>query len=339
MADIPNPFDFWFWPLRLSAGLVAAAPEAPQDWTSPNEVVATLPTMRLRRFGPTASDGAPVLVVAPFAVHDARIADIAPGHSLIGALAAGGVGPLFLTEWRSATPEMRELSIDSYLSDLNAAFDLVGRRPAAVGLCQGGWMTLLHAAAFPGKLRRIVIAGAPVDVAAPSPISAMARLLTDDALEALVAMAGGTVSGALLQSALQSLADPAAEARAALQADAPPDVLERFAAWDACPLDLPGRYYAQVVAWLFRDNRLARGSFPAFGRPVALAAVQAPFLALAGAVDAVAPPQQVLAALDLIGTGSVDRVGMQADCGHAALFMGARTLTKEWREIAAWLRA
>ena len=64
----------------------------------------------------------------------------------------------------------------------------------------------------------------------------------------------------------------------------------------------------------------------------------APVFALAGAQDHVAPPSQVFAALDLVGTPSPRKARKIADCGHLSLFLGARTLAVEWVEIAAWMR-
>ena len=166
MANDPDPMDLWLWPFRVGLGLMggAAAP-ARIDWATANEVVADFTTMRLRAF--VAEGAAPVIVVAPYAVHDAGLADLAPGHSLVERLAAEGFGPILLTEWKSATSGTRGLSIDAYLADLNAAVDLAPGPPVLVGLCQGGWLSLAYAAAFPGKVAKLVVAGSPVDMSFP----------------------------------------------------------------------------------------------------------------------------------------------------------------------------
>ena len=91
---------------------------------------------------------ATALIVAPFAVHEASIADFAEGHSLAQALAEGGAGPLALTYWKSATADMRDYGIDAYLGDLNIAIDDLGGRVSLVGLCQGGWLAAAYAARF-----------------------------------------------------------------------------------------------------------------------------------------------------------------------------------------------
>jgi hypothetical protein len=50
-------------------------------------------------------------------LHYATIADFAPGHSVVEALRDGGGGRIHVTDWRTAGPDMRFLSIDNYLAD------------------------------------------------------------------------------------------------------------------------------------------------------------------------------------------------------------------------------
>src|SRR5262249_47734785 len=61
------------------------------------------------------------LVCAPLALHDATLTDFAPDHSLVAALRMAGLRNVFVTDWRSASPEMRFFSIDSYLASCIAA--------------------------------------------------------------------------------------------------------------------------------------------------------------------------------------------------------------------------
>ena len=59
-------------------------------WTTPNRIALELKSVRLRDFSTATkspSGGSPpALVVAPFALHSAVIADLAADHSLVGAL-------------------------------------------------------------------------------------------------------------------------------------------------------------------------------------------------------------------------------------------------------------
>ena len=173
------PAQFFLWPLIAAseavaaqagglARLMAAACDEPDrrskpDWTTPNHVRLDLATMELRDFS-TAGEGVATLVCAPFALHGATISDFAAGHSLVQTLAYNGCSRVFVTDWRSATKDMRLLTIDNYLAELNVAVDEIGAPVDLVGLCQGGVMALIYAARFPSKVRKLVLAGAPIDI-------------------------------------------------------------------------------------------------------------------------------------------------------------------------------
>ena len=96
-------------------------------WTTSNTVALELASMRLRNFS-TGTGGLATLICAPYALHSATIADFAPGHSVVEALRLGGLSRVFVTDWRSATPETRYFSIDSYLADINVAVTNLDRR-------------------------------------------------------------------------------------------------------------------------------------------------------------------------------------------------------------------
>jgi poly(3-hydroxyalkanoate) synthetase len=147
---------------QLAAGQPSNSMLREPRWTTPNRVALELPAMRLREFA-ADGDGIATLVCAPLALHDATLTDFAPDHSLVAALQIGGLRNLFVTDWRSASPDMRFLSIDSYLADLNVVVDELGGCANLIGVCQGGWMALVYAARYPGKVRGLVLAGAPVD--------------------------------------------------------------------------------------------------------------------------------------------------------------------------------
>ncbi len=181
MAD---PFELWLtWSTALSRGLervaetilgtaaLARRRQADAIDLSPFPVfgrvrieLATMLLLEPRALAP--AKGPPILIVGPYAVHDASIADFAEGYSLAQVLTEAGLGFIGLTFWKSATAEMRDYGIDAYLSDLNVAIDDLGGRASLVGLCQGGWLAAAYAARFPGKVAKLVLVGAPIDLAA-----------------------------------------------------------------------------------------------------------------------------------------------------------------------------
>ena len=128
---------------------------------TPNTVRIDLRTMVLRDYGQSAD--IPTLVDAPHAGHTAVIADYRKGQSLVETLLANRIKHVALTDWKSATEDMKDLDIDNYLAEVVVAIDDLGGRVNLVGLCQGGWLSAMIAARFPEKVNSLVLAGAPID--------------------------------------------------------------------------------------------------------------------------------------------------------------------------------
>src|SRR5207244_3480447 len=227
--------------------------------------------MRLRDFS-RGQFGQPVLICAPYALHSTLIADFAPGHSIVERLQQSGLDRIFLTDWRSASPDMRYLAIDQYLADLNVAVDEAGAPVDLIGLCQGGWLSLVYAARFPEKVRRLVLAGAPVDVSVDSGLARLVGSAPQVAFEKIVESGGGIVKGAHILRFWSRASDTALVLQRSLSPEAAADqeLNERFVRWHDETVDLPGTYYLQVVHWIYRENRIANGTFVALGRTVDL---------------------------------------------------------------------
>jgi poly(3-hydroxyalkanoate) synthetase len=352
-----NPF---VWPLEAAAsasraaawyfgslaqalhGDDGAAPKPDQVWTTPHRVTLELATVRLRDFS-RRGGGVPAVVCAPFALHGATIADLAPRHSLVEALQGTGLDRVLVTDWRSADADMRSLSIDNYLADLNVVIDTLGAPVDLIGLCQGGWLALLYAGRFPGKVRRLVLAGAPVDLrAGRSMLSDLVEAVPLSSFVELVRLGGGRVLGsqvleawgpALAAEESVGVLELAAETSVAEASD-----LERhFRAWYARTVDLPGTYYLQAVSWLFKENRLAQGRFVALGRRIDLGDIGIPIFLLAARDDTLVAPAQLLAAAGLVGTPPYAIETLVEPCGHLSLFVGRRTLQHAWGRVARWL--
>src|ERR1700720_677728 len=100
-----------------------------------NRVMADLRTMLFRDYSAQGASGVPTIVDAPYAGHSAMIADYHEGQSLIETLLANGLERVFLTDWKSATEDMRDLEIDQYLAEINVCVDDLGGRVSLIGLC------------------------------------------------------------------------------------------------------------------------------------------------------------------------------------------------------------
>jgi len=328
---------------KLATAAEPPEPCAEPQWATPNKLALELTTVRLRDFS-ISPEGVATLVCAPFALHSATIADFAPRHSLVAALQQAGLPRVFVTDWRSATATTRFLSVDNYLADLNVLVDQLGAPVDLVGLCQGGWLALVFAARFPAKVRRLVLAGAPIDIAAGD--CALTRLARDTPaalFEEFVELGEGRVLGRHVQQLWDPRAEESDAAHRVLQI--PDDVVSSevhrleayFLDWYKYTVDLPGTYFLQMVEQVYKENRLATGRFVALGQRIDLGKVNCPIYLLAARDDDVVAPQQVFAAARLVGTV---RQGIQqatAPCPHLGMFMGRATLTQVWPDIARWL--
>jgi len=353
-----------FWPLTAAAAMVKAGSElsarnlnffAEEEklhlethptLATPNRPLLDLRTMVFRDYSADKSNALPTIVDAPYAGHSAVIADYQPGQSLMETLRQHGVARLFLTDWKSATVDMKDLEIDQYLAELNVCVDEVGGRVNLVGLCQGGWMSAMYAARFPHKVASLVLAGSPIDTdAGNGPIKQMAHDSPMSFYEELVNMGGGLMRGRFMLSGWKNMHPD--QHYFSEQVDLyehldDPDYLrkeEAFASWYEHPIDLPGRWYLQAIGQLFKENRLAKGQFVALGHTLNLKTITCPVYLLAGESDDITTPEQVLDAPKYLGTPAAQITSRTVPGGHIGLFMGSRTLVNAWPEIAAWIVA
>ena len=353
-----------FWPFGLAADLGEAALDTtaktleflgevektqvdrpPPEWATANQVRLELHTLSLRDFS-RSGDGAPVLVLPPYAGHTSTIADFHKGQSLVATLRDNGCPRVFATDWRSATPQMRFYDIDNYLAEINVCVDELDGKVALVGLCQGGWCAAMYAARFPQKIGRLVLAGSPIDTdAGEGAIKEAAHTLPMRFYEGLVHAGGGLMKGAFMLEGFKNM-HPATQyfdkfADLYEQIDDPSYVarFEHFERWYEYTINLPGSWYLQVIREMFKENQLATGRFVGLGKRLSLKRITCPVYLLAGASDDITPKEQVFAAEKLLGTPPTQISKEIAEGGHIGLFMGHKVLQENWTRIATWLAA
>ena len=325
--------------LRLHGGIKPALATA-------HRIRLRLRTLDLCDYSVPHARGIPTLVDAPYAGHTSMIADYHEGQSLMQTLHNSGVGHLYLTDWHSATADMKDLEVDQYLAELLACIDDLGGRVNLVGLCQGGWMSAMLAARYPDKVASLVLAGAPIDThAGNGPLVKMVKKSPLSFYQDLVDSGGGLMPGRYMLAGWKNMHpqqhyvqdhidlyehvdDPAWLAKT-----------EAFERWYENPLDLPGRWYIQVINLLFKQNLLAKGEYVALGRKLDLKNITCPLYLLAGEADDITAHQQVFAAETLMGTPGTKVSKRIVPGGHVGLFMGARNLKETWPEIATWIIA
>ncbi len=354
------PYAALFWPALAAASASETASlmaaqflelvgdsdrvQQPPEGATPSQIALDLHIVRLRDFA-VAECGGPTVLCTPLALHNAAVADLAAGHSLVTALRNAGIERLYMADWRSATPDMRFLGIDDYLAALNVIVDHLGGLVDLVGLCQGGWLSLIYAARFPAKVRKLVMVGTPIDIAArQSKLSAMAEATPLAVFRNLVSLGDGRVIGRNLARFWGNGAVETGDIRESLQVSQPAGSPEFtrleaiFRNWNAWTIDVPGIYYLEVIEKFYKRNELATGNFVALGQRIDLSRLRLPIYLLAGSADEVVTAEQLFAVARLVGTQPAYFRKEIAPSNHLGLFMGKRTLEEYWPRIAAWLK-
>ncbi len=108
--------------------------------------------------------------------------------------------------------------------------------------------------------------------------------------------------------------------------------------WNSWTIDVPGRYYLEVIEKLYKRNELATGSFVALGQKIDLSQLRLPIYLLGGSADEVVAPEQLFALERLVGTQPEYLCQEVAPCSHLGLFMGKRTLEECWPRIVRWMK-
>ena len=226
------------------------------------------------------------------------------------------------------------------------AVEHAGGRVHLVGLCQGGWAVAMFAARFPEKVASLVLAGAPMDLSAgDGPIKKAVQGLSPAFYRELVTMGGGYMRGAFMLQGFKNMhpfeqyVDRYIKLYEHVEEPDFRERIERFAGWFEHPIDLPGRWYLQVVQELFNDNRFFNGDFQGLGRKLAVADIHCPVFLLAGHDDDITPPIQVHNAAKRLGTPPDQVKSQTVEGGHVGLFMSHKTVGTVWPEIAGWVRS
>jgi polyhydroxyalkanoate depolymerase len=321
------------------------APPGPK-WATPNYVALDLDTMRLRDFSQPGASGVPVLIDPPYAGHSSTIIDYAKGQSLVETLLGAGLRGLFAMDWKSATDATKNFDIDKYLAEINVVVDDLGGAVHLIGLCQGGWMSAMFASRFPEKVKSLVLAGAPIDTdAGHGPIKKLAHTLPLETYQEMVDIGDGRMLGKTMLAGWKDMhpgkqfLGKYLDLFANIEDKSYIKRTERFERWYENPIDLPGVYFLQAVELLFKENRLAKGTFVGLGRKLALKDIKVPVYLLAGDADDITTKEQVFNVEKLIGTPASAVVKKVAPGGHIGLFMGRSTLAEIWPEIGRWIKA
>ena len=192
-----------------------------------------------------------------------------------------------------------------------------------------------YAARFPSKVRKLVLAAAPVDTkAAPSVLSTLADGTAMEVFREVVRLGDGLVLGNKVLKLWGPGTVEAEEIRQLLESEeahgssAFTRLEAAFRDWYAWTVDLPGPYFLETVEKLYKRNEIADGTFVALGKPIDLRNIETPLFLLAAGRDELVTPPQLFAVERLVGTPPDELCKLTADCRHLGLFMGKRVCAR-----------
>jgi polyhydroxyalkanoate synthase len=135
-----------------------------------------------------------------------------------------------------------------------------------------------------------------------------------------------------VRDALSSIGDPLAM-----------DIHARVERWALDEAPLPGKLVHQISVWLYRDNRLCRGTIDVHGNKVGPSSLRVPTLAVVNTADEIAPAAAVAPFLRGASVRDVRLIEYPGESGvalqHLAILGGRDAHARIWPEIIAWMQA
>ena len=268
---------------------------APATGTTPHTVAWSENKWRLLKFAPAEPRYATPILMVPSLINRWYVLDLGSGRSLIEWLVAQG-HIVYCIDWGTPGAEDRYLTWDDIAGRyLGRAVRLIARAHGethVLGYCLGGTLATTYVAAFPDGVASLLALAAPIDFDHAGIMATWTRVPTFETRSLLEAF--GNVPHQLMQLSFTMLKPTlsAGKAIALLDRAWDDEFLESFLAtekWGNDNVSFPGACYAQYIDELYRANKLITGGFSLLGRPVELAAITCPTLALAFAEDHIVP--------------------------------------------------
>lgn len=252
----------------------------------------------------------------------------------------------------SASPsdEAQSTGIGEYANDAisecvaRVAHEMQGKAPFLFGHSLGGTLAAVFCA-LERSVRGLVLLGTPLCFE-PASSPFRDRLLT---LYPRIPPSTKAVPGSLL-SQVSALASPDTFLGARMRAPALSlfdpltfEINARIERWLLDEVPLPGRLVAEIIQFLYREDRFCRGALPIGDRTVGPSTVQVPILAIVNSADAIAPLGSIKPFLDAVPAEEIRIIEFPGEKGisiqHLAILVGPWVYAHIWPEIFSWLDA
>lgn len=270
--------------------------------------------------------------------------DLQTDRSLIRDLLREGLD-VFLLDWGSPDGGDRYLGLNDYVNRyLHHGVEQVRRiRELAavnlIGVCQGGTLSLCYTAQHPERISNLITMVTPVDFHTPRDLLSkwVQQVDVDLMIDRFGNVSGETLNGlfmSLLPFRLMSqkyvgFLDIAGDAEKV-------ENFLRMEQWIFDSPDNPGEMFRQFANWLYKENRLKRGTLSLAGKAVDLRNITMPLLNVYALQDHIVPPPASTCLQALVGTSDYTTHAFPG--GHIGIYVSSKS--KELpATIANWLKA
>ena len=121
------------------------------------------------------------------------------------------------------------------------------------------------------------------------------------------------------------------------------EINARIERWALDEVPLSGKLVAQILQWLYREDRFCRNVLSIRDRTIGPSTLRVPTLAVVNTLDAIAPPGSVAHFLNAMPGQNADVIEYNGEIGvslqHLAMLVGRRAHAQLWPKIVAWLAA
>jgi polyhydroxyalkanoate synthase len=312
---------------------------------TPKDVVWTHRKTTLYRYR-SAQRRHPVPVLLVFAlINRPDIFDLRPGHSFVEFLLDQGYD-VFLVDWGVPSDEDADMGLPEYVCDelhwaVRETTRASGSREVSlVGWCIGATLSAMYAALHPaGAVRNLVLLTMPVDTGNSLYTTWVGResFDVDQVADTFPAVPGAAVDWAnRLMKPVTNYVTTRRKLFESVQAGtANRTAYQTMAKWVENNPPFASSAYRQWITWMYKENRLVKGTMRLRDRLVDLGNIRQSVLVVTAGADHIAPRHTTMPFFDLISSTDVtheDRPG-----GHIGLMAGSKARTEIWPDIAEWL--
>ncbi|HSP37243.1 MAG TPA: alpha/beta fold hydrolase [Frankiaceae bacterium] len=329
---------------------------------SAKDVVWTHRKVTLYRYRNTRrTHDVPVLLVFAL-INRPDIFDLAPGSSFVEYLLDEGYD-VFLLDWGVPDDEDADMGLDTYVCDeIHAGVRETLRASGApqvtlLGWCIGATLCAMYVALMRDRVlpalptaaqsgpdavdpvRNLVVLTMPVDPSGSLYTDWVGgdELDVDYVADRLPVIPGRAIDWA--NKTMKPVTNWWATYRKlfsqVLDGSVRRESYQPMAHWVGDNPPFPSRAFRQWVTWMYKENRLVKGTLRLRDAQVDLGSVDVPLLVVTAGADHIAPRHTTLPLLDLVSSPDVthlDRPG-----GHIGLMAGSKARKEIWPDLVAWL--